>query len=452
MKQLLIICLAIAQQATAQLYVQTGATISTNGNATICLQNADLICNGTINQAAGTGRFVYNGTANTVISGSSMPNFAALEMNKTSGATLNLQQHIGINETIKFNNGIIQLNNYNILLQPTATLDGENETSRITGTTGGYVEITNTLNAPMAVNMGNLGATITTTQSMGSTTIRRGHTSQTGIGGVGSSIHRYFEITPTNNTALNATLNFNYFDAELNSQMESSLVQYKSNDNINWTNMGFNTRDAAANYVEKTGLADFSRWTLSNFNNVLPIALTNFSVACNSGNKLILWQTEQEVNTARFDVQTSTNGVSWSTIATLPAAGISNTTKAYQYTYTNAPNTALYYRIVAVDIIGKQSYTPTIKSLCGGTYGEVKVYPNPVANTLWLSINSVTTSNVLINIIDQKGVIVLTQKISIVNGANLLPIQVANLPSALYNVQINYANGQPQQTIKIVKN
>ena len=43
-------------------------------------------------------------------------------------------------------------------MQPTALLNGESETSSITGATGGYVEITNTLNASSSLNPGNLGA------------------------------------------------------------------------------------------------------------------------------------------------------------------------------------------------------------------------------------------------------------------------------------------------------
>lgn len=448
-KLLLLLSLMATQQAMAQLFVQAGATITTNGNATVCLQNTDLICNGTINQLAGNGRFVYNGAANTEISGTTTPNFALLDLDKTSGATLTLKQHIGVNESIKFNNGIIQLNNYNILLQPTAYLDNESEASRITGITGGYIEITNTLNAPTTVNMGNLGATITSTQNMGSTTIRRGHVSQTASGYLGSSVYRYFDIVPTNNTALNATLNFKYFDAELNSLLEANMVQYKSNDNITWAQMGFTTRDATANFVEKTGLADFSRWTLSNLNSALPITLTNFWVACNNGNKVINFKTTPQVSAASYNIQTSTNGITWSTVATLQA--VVNNTNTYQYTYNNAPSTAVYYKIVAVAANGNTSNSAIIKAACNASGNSVKVYPNPVNNTLWLTINNTTVTNANINILNAKGALVLSQKTTLANGVNTIPIQVANLPSAWYQVIINYANGQPLQTVKIIK-
>jgi hypothetical protein len=81
--------------------------------------------------------------------------------------------------------------------------------------------------------------------------------------GDGSSIQRYYDILPSNNTALNAKLRFKYFDAELNGYDENTMALWKSSDMINWSKQGFTYRDATNNYVEKTGIADFSRWTLS---------------------------------------------------------------------------------------------------------------------------------------------------------------------------------------------
>jgi Secretion system C-terminal sorting domain len=115
-----------------------------------------------------------------------------------------------------------------------------------------------------AVNPGNLGAVITSAQNLGSTTIRRGHIAASNVVASKPSINRYFDITPTNNTGLNATLRFNYFDAELNGRTEAWLGLWRSNDNGNtWTGAGFGTRDAVANFVQQTGINSFSRWTLS---------------------------------------------------------------------------------------------------------------------------------------------------------------------------------------------
>jgi hypothetical protein len=132
-----------------------------------------------------------------------------------------------------------------------ANIAGESENNRIIGANGGYVEITQSMNAPASVNAGNLGASITSTSNLGSVIIRRGHTSQSGTGLAGS-IQRYYSIIPANNAGLNATMRLKYFDGELNGQNEAALVMYQSNNSgIDWANLSQTTSNANSNYVEK---------------------------------------------------------------------------------------------------------------------------------------------------------------------------------------------------------
>jgi len=125
----------------------------------------------------------------------------------------------------------------------------------------GTIATTRVLSNISALDVAGLGAKISIAANMGSTTITRGHAQQTGGGNV--SILRYYDITPTNNTSLNATLVFNYQDAELNSLTEGNLRLFKSTNNgITWTNEG-GTLSTVNNTVTKTGIYSFSRWTLA---------------------------------------------------------------------------------------------------------------------------------------------------------------------------------------------
>ncbi|MBK9571146.1 MAG: hypothetical protein IPO53_15370, partial [Chitinophagaceae bacterium] len=227
----------------------SGAIIKTTGGAVITLQDMNLDNDGTISQAAGEGVFKFTGTQNNSIGGISTSLFDVLEIAKTGSAKISLQRTINVGSAINFTSGLIDLNHNNLLLQSTALLNGESELSRIIGPTGGFIEITNTLNAPSSTNPGNLGAILTSSQNLGSTVIRRGHSSQINGFGIGSSILRYYDILPANNSALNATLRFQYLDAELNSFDENTVVLWKSPNNTTWTNLGFTSRNTTSNYV-----------------------------------------------------------------------------------------------------------------------------------------------------------------------------------------------------------
>lgn len=258
---IILLSLLVVKTTTAQLVITNGAGFTLTGDALLTLQDMDLVNNGTFNQTTGTVRFT--GTANSNISGTQFTKIHMLQIVKTGAVQVQLQRTLNIGSQINFTSGSINLNNNNIELDATAFLNGETETARITGTTGGYVQIITNLNAPAAANPGNLGAVITSAQNLGATIIRRGHTVQSNIVSGRPSINRYFDITPTTNTGLNATLRFNYFDAELNGRTENALGLWRSNDNVNWTGVGFNSRDAVANFVEQTGINSFSRWTLT---------------------------------------------------------------------------------------------------------------------------------------------------------------------------------------------
>ena len=232
----------------ANLNISPGTNLVTTNGTVINLQNTDLVTNGTLNQQAGQGKFLFSGTTNNSILGTVAPTFDVLEVNKSSGL-LSLGQNINVGTSANFISGNIDVSNYILMLQPTAVLSGESNTGRLLSSGTGTASITTTLNAPSAANPGNLGAVLTSSQNLGITVIKRGFASQVNGSGHGSSILRYYDITPTNDNNLNATLRINYFDNELNGLDKTQFVMWKSVDNLSWSNQGYTTRDATADYV-----------------------------------------------------------------------------------------------------------------------------------------------------------------------------------------------------------
>lgn len=439
--------LIVSIQLNAQLQITNGAEIKLSGAAVLTLQDINLVNDGTFNQTAGTVRF--SGNTNTNISGSQATRFYTIDIVKGINNRVLLQRNINTGNQINFTSGYLDLNGFNIMLDPTALLVGEDETSRITGTTGGYVEITNILNLPTDVNPGNLGASITSAANLGSTIIRRGHQSQSN-GTSGSSVHRYFDIIPTNNTALNATLNFKYFDAELNGLIESSLSLWKSANTFNWTDQGFTRRSAVTNYVEKSGVNDFSRWTLSNPGNALPVLFVLFNVKCNNNKVDINWKTAAEQNSSHFEVERSESGNSWTSIGTVPAAGNSSSERSYSFTDNTPLSFPAFYRIAEFDLDGRAQYTSIIKNDCRQT-DTWKLWPNPVQDQLFIAINSPVATNMTINLYDAKGSLVKQQQRSILPGNNQLSIDMSKLAKGMYHITANSEKGLQQQSFKLIK-
>lgn len=436
------LCLVLAfclfsVQINAQLAIPSGAQINSTNGAIITLQDIDLVNDGIISQLPGSGKFVFSGTVNNTIFGSGGTLFDILETAKTGGAGIQLNQSVTIGSAIIFTSGLIDLNGHTIYLHPTATLNNESETSRITGVSGGEVKITApAVNAPSSFNIGNIGASITSAEDLGSLEIDRIHQPALNPSNASfSGIQRTFLIIPANNTALNATLRFNYFAAELNGKDENTLALWKSTDGINWIFIGEDSRNTTTHYVEKNNISDFSYWTLSDFVDPLPLILLSISVTCENNVAVMQWQTTNEINAASFIIEKSQDGLSWTDLQTIAAQ---NTPAGANYRYQDtSPGGAAFYRLKMVDIDGRFTYSPIISGSCTTAAMPLVVYPNPAHSevTATLSVRQHNSAKILLY--SAAGQLVSMHNWDLQPGINnyLLP-EVASLAAGNYFVKV----------------
>ncbi|RZK24885.1 MAG: T9SS type A sorting domain-containing protein [Hymenobacter sp.] len=93
----------------------------------------------------------------------------------------------------------------------------------------------------------------------------------------------------------------------------------------------------------------------------------------------LAWATASELNSARFEVERSTNGVEFERVATVAAQGSSAKAHSYAAVDEQAPGNMLYYRLRSVDEDGTAAYSPTVP-VAAATLLEA--YPNPTADLL----------------------------------------------------------------------
>ena len=358
--KILLLCLP----GFAQLTIPEGVHWVNNGNVTVTMQNMNFVNNG--NFIAGTGSMKFSGNQASIISGNNLPSLNILEIVKTNGAKLTLGRNISIGSSINFIAGQLDLNGSNIMLSPAAYIAGESENNRVVGSNG-FIEISQDMNAPSFVNAGNLGATISSSANLGSVTIRRGHSPQSGTGLL-TGINRYYFISSTNNNNLNATLRFKYFDAELNGQNESALVIYTSNNNgTDWNNLSQTTRNTNANYVEKSGMNDLSLLTLANDNVVLPDGATGVALTGQRKKPTevsLKWTSLTETNMNGYQIQrklkNETEFSDRAFVSTLVSGGNSNSLLTYQDYDDNAYTDTSFYRLKMLTNSATISYSNII--------------------------------------------------------------------------------------------
>jgi hypothetical protein len=177
----------------------------------------------------------------------------------------------------------------------------------------------------------------------------------------------------------------------------------------------------------------------------LPVELIKFDARKENNNILLSWITASEANSMKFDIERSSDGTHFETIASQPAAG--NSQSLLNYTYSeNAgiDNNTLYYRLKEVDFNGKYSYSETrkVQNAIEET-GHLKAYPNPFTDRInWRSTGKDQQRLVLQ---DLQGREVYAESIKGMQNGTFSPDK--NLPQGIYILSIGKPGGETEKIL-----
>lgn len=199
--------------------------------------------------------------------------------------------------------------------------------------------------------------------------------------------------------------------------------------------LGGISRDSSNSFVA------LARYTMD----VLPLKLLSFTAIKNGKSNLLRWQTAQELNVDRFEIEKSLNGREYSTIGKMNAAGLN------QYSFTDdKPFTNInYYRLKMIDRDGKFEHSP-VKSVINSGSGSfyVNLYPLPAKDRLTIQIQSKKTEKAVIAVTDISGKTLITNSVLLAAGVNNSFINVQSLIKGVYFLKV--VTSQATETRKIV--
>jgi Secretion system C-terminal sorting domain len=182
----------------------------------------------------------------------------------------------------------------------------------------------------------------------------------------------------------------------------------------------------------------------------VPLTLLNFSAAFVNCNNVLSWVTENEQNTASFELEraTSTNPSVWVVAGLVNASG--NTNNQVRYSFTDDPGRITgkwLYRLKMIDRNGRYSYSPVIPVSGKCNEASVLVYPNPAqSGKVFVTATGLqqTATSVLKSV---DGRIVYAGKIA--NGVNI--INTTNISAGLYVLTVQDSEGAIIQNKVIVQ-
>lgn len=133
---------------------------------------------------------------------------------------------------------------------------------------------------------------------------------------------------------------------------------------------------------------------------VLGVELSSFAATLQNREVKLEWETTSETNSDYFEIQKSTNGISWETLGQVKGQGSTSIPANYTFIDYDLPINQSYYRLKQFDYNGETQFSEV--RIVRNNIDQTVFYPNPVDDLLSISTNDKYFD---ISLYDAKGVL-----------------------------------------------
>lgn len=174
---------------------------------------------------------------------------------------------------------------------------------------------------------------------------------------------------------------------------------------------------------------------------ILPAELLAFSAKAQKKDVLLSWKSATEIQLDKYVVQRSRDGRQFTDIAKLTAEGSNSV-----YAYTDAsPGAGLwYYRLKMVDTDGSVNFSEMESLQFGQEIFEVKVYPNPAKEELFVQFETNKTNSIIWEVLDINGRLIQSGETEVNAGINAFKVPVNGVASGVYYLRLQSQRGNPE--------
>ena len=184
-----------------------------------------------------------------------------------------------------------------------------------------------------------------------------------------------------------------------------------------------------------SGFSSFYCHACNLYNAPLPVMLSYFKGRKQDETSVLSWSTIRERNNSHFILERSRDGKTFSAIsAAIPSQALNgNSEEKLEYTYTDQDpmNGHNYYRLLQVDLDGKNNYSQIV-DVYFGNETLVNMYPNPVQNQLTVEVNTPKATAAELRIMDATGRVVRRVVMNLSEGLNETEVSMEGLADGVY--------------------
>jgi len=174
---------------------------------------------------------------------------------------------------------------------------------------------------------------------------------------------------------------------------------------------------------------------------VLPVKFTGLTAKKTGNGVSLIWNVSNEINARGYEVQRSTDGSIFTTVAFIPASNKST------YSFIDSKNFEnFYYRIKSADLNTNSAYSVIVNVQQLESFVVMKAFPMPVQNVLTVQ-HSAANTNGKLEILSVEGRLVKSLSVSV--DAQQTTVDFSAIKSGVYLVRL--LNNNTIESLKIIK-
>lgn len=214
-------------------------------------------------------------------------------------------------------------------------------------------------------------------------------------------------------------------------------ITFRMGYDYNRTNTNFNSQPTRQ-YGSRFGCFTFPSQT------TLPVKLLNFDGVLKNTTAYLNWAADNQVNFSAYDIERSTDGISFKSVGVKERQGTGLEKQQYQFIddLSSVSSDVFFYRLKMVDIDGRYNYSNVVMIKKGDIkHGGLLLSPNPVSGNGIATVRyqAKTKGTVEFRVVDLSGRVVLKQQATVYDGTNSISIANLNrLQSGTYVLQMTH--------------
>jgi trimeric autotransporter adhesin len=255
----------------------------------------------------------------------------------------------------------------------------------------------------------------------------------------GLKVRVYFDSTELLNTLPAGVTDQEWFKHPGTAAATIADLRYDAVNNITVYPGVTHGQEDTINYVEYSGIQSFSTFGFAATNSgvALPVLLSFFNATQRGTAVLLSWQTDQEQNSDRFEIEReASDNDSWQTIGIISAQGFSTVPHSYNFTDNSPANGENFYRLKQIDRDGRATFSPVREILeINSLLMAAALNPNPsVGSGARLVLNRAATETISVTLYSQIGQPLWNAQISI--GSLEKKLDVNGLSAGVYTIHL----------------